>query len=80
LQPREAAGRAGPLTGGGGGAIRELCASRGEARAASRRRWADLRRAGFEQLDRQPVAISRPLSAHGAGVLAGRIDAWLKAR
>lgn len=78
--PRDAAALADKLTSGGEVAILELYASRGEASAASLRRWADLRRAGVEQLDRQPVAISRPLSAHGAGALAGRIDAWLKAR
>lgn len=77
--PRDAAALADKLTSGGEVAILELYASRGEASAASLRRWADLRRAGVEQLDRQPVAISRPLSAHGAGALAGRIDAWLKA-
>nr|WP_275297923.1 DUF3530 family protein [Marinobacter sediminum] len=78
--PRDAAALADKLASGGEVAILELYASRGEASAASQRRWADLRRAGVEQLDRQPVALSRPLSAHGAGVLAGRIDAWLKAR
>ncbi|AHI28626.1 DUF3530 family protein [Marinobacter similis] len=78
--PRDAVALADTLTSGGEVAILELYASRGEASAASQRRWADLRRAGVEQLDRQPVAISRPLSAHGAGALAGRIDAWLKAR
>ena len=78
--PRDAAALADKLTSGGEVAILELYASRGEASAASQRRWADLRRAGVEQLDRQPVAISRPLSAHGAGTLAGRVDAWLKAR
>lgn len=78
--PRDAAALADTLTSGGEVAILELYASRGEANAASQRRWADLRRAGVEQLDRQPVAISRPLSAHGAGTLAGRIDAWLKTR
>lgn len=78
--PRDAAALADKLAGGSEVAILELYASRGEASAASQRRWADLRRAGIERLDRQPVAVSRPLSAHGAGALAGRIDAWLKTR
>ncbi|MEE2764392.1 MAG: DUF3530 family protein [Pseudomonadota bacterium] len=63
----------------GSTAILELYTSRGAARDDSQRRWADLRRAGVERLERQPVAISRPLAAHGAGAIAGRIDAWLKA-
>ncbi|WP_286220952.1 DUF3530 family protein [Marinobacter apostichopi] len=78
--PRDAIALADKLFSGSEVAILELYGSRGEASAASQRRWADLRRAGVEQLDRQPVAISRPLSAHGAGTLAGRIDAWLKTR
>lgn len=78
--PRDAAALADKLAGSSEVAILELYASRGDASTASQRRWADLRRAGIERLDRQPVAVSRPLSVHGAGTLAGRIDAWLKAR
>lgn len=74
---RDAGALAEALANGGDTAILELYASRGNN--DSERRWAALRRAGVARLERQPVAVSRPLAVHGAGAIAGRIDAWLRA-
>ena len=75
---RDAGSLAEQLASGGNTAILELYTSRGAASDDSQRRWAELRRAGIERLERQPVAVSRPLAVHGAGAIAGRIAAWLK--
>ena len=74
---RDAGVLAEALAKGGDTAILELYASRDNN--DSERRWAALRRVGVARLERQPVAVSRPLAVHGAGAVAGRIDAWLRA-
>lgn len=77
---RDAGNLAEVLATGGDTTILELYASRGDGRDESQRRWAELRRAGVERVERQPVALNRPVSAQSAGMLAGRIDAWLRER
>ena len=75
--PRDAAALADDLSSASAVAILELYASGGGDEAADQR-WVDLRRAGIEQLERQPVSLQRPPAPRDAHSLASRIDAWLR--
>ncbi len=78
--PQDAVTLANQLTAQSELAILELYSARNGGAADSRQRRAEALRAGFEGLDRQPVALQRPVSGHASGALAGRIAAWLENR
>ncbi len=78
--PQDAVTLANKLTAQSELAILELYSARNGGAADSRQRRAEALRAGFEGLDRQPVALQRPVSGHASGALAGRIAAWLENR
>ncbi len=78
--PQDAVTLANKLTTQSELAILELYSARNGGAADSRQRRAEALRAGFEGLDRQPVALQWPVPGHASGALAGRIAAWLENR